>query len=232
MLLVLLCLGQGGLGRVGRLAFGGGLGCGLLLLRLGNQLGIGLRRQRSLLGCLVCSRGSGDLVLGAGQSFVGRLLLRLGFGQLLRRLVGLVLQFLFALPSSVQGGLGSVGHSAFGGRLGRGALGFDVEFVGRVGGGLRHGLSLLRRLLGSIVSLLQWGGDGLGIGQRLVQGWLGDRRVGQGLDGSGQVGLGLLQLSDARLARQILRIGGLLSLRVGHFPRVGISHVGLLHGGP
>ena len=230
LLLVLLCLGQGGLGRVGRLALGGGVGCGLLLLRLGNHLGVGLRSQRSLLGCLVSSRGSGDLVLGVGQSLVGCLLLHLGFGQLLRGGVGLSRRLLLVLLCPGQGGLGSVSRSALGGRLGRGPLGFVVELVGRVGGDLRRGLSLLGRLLGRIVSLLQRERGGLGVGQRLVQGGLGVGRVGQGLDGSGHVGLGLLQLFYARLARQILRIRGLLSLRVGRFARVGVCRVGLLHG--
>ena len=40
------------------------------------------------------------------------------------------------LVSLFQGGLGSVSRFAFGGRLGRGSLGFRVESVGRVGGGL------------------------------------------------------------------------------------------------
>ena len=130
-----------------------------------------------------------------------------------------------------QGGLGSVSRSALGGRLGRGLLGFVVELVGRVGGDLRRGLRLLGRLLGRIVSLLQRERGGLGVGQRLVRDGLGVGRVGQGLDGSGHVGLGLLQLFCARLARQILRIRGLLSLRVGRFAGVGVCRVGLLHGG-
>ncbi len=170
--------------------------------------------------------------LAVRQSLVGCLLLHLGFGQLLRGGVGLSRRLLLVLLCPGQGGLGSVSRSALGGRLGRGLLGFVVELVGRVGGDLRRGLSLLGRLLGRIVSLLQWERGGLGVGQRLVQGGLGVGRVGQGLDGSGHVGLGLLQLFCARLARQILRIRGLLSLRVGRFARVGVCRVGLLHGGP
>ena len=151
----------------------------------------------------------------------------LDFGQLLRGGAGLNGRLLFVLLCSGEGGLSHVSGSAFGGRLGRGPLGFFVEQVGRIGGDLRRGLSLLRRLLGRIVSLLQWEGRGLGVGQRLVQRGLGVGCIGQAL-GNGQIGLGLFQLLDARLARQVLRIGGLLSLRVGCFARVGVCRVGLL----
>ena len=77
ILLGYLCLGQGSLGLIGRLALGGSFGCGLLLLRLrpagtlGHRLGLGLRPLGNLLGCLASCRGGHDLVLGVGQSIAG-----------------------------------------------------------------------------------------------------------------------------------------------------------------
>ena len=81
----------------------------------------------------------GDLLLGVCQGLVGGLLLFLGFGQLLRGGAGLNRRLLLVLLCPGQGGLGRVGRSAQGDRLGGGLLGFVVELVGRVGGGLRHG---------------------------------------------------------------------------------------------
>jgi len=230
LLLLLLRLGQGRLGRVGGLALGGGVGGGLLLLRLGNGLGVGLRSLRRLLGGLVSGRGSGNLVLDAGQRLVGRFLRRLSFGQLLRCGADLGRRSLLVLLCPGQGGLGSVSRSAAGDRLGRSLLGLVVELVGRIGGGLRRGRSLLGRLLRRVVRLLQGERGGLGLLQRLVQGGLGVGRLGQGLGGFGQIRLGLLQLCCARLAGQVLRIRGLLSLRVGRSARVGVIRVSLLHG--
>ena len=169
--------------------------------------------------------------LALARRLVGCLLLHLDFGQFLRGGVDLSRRLLLVLLCPGQGGLGRVRRSALGGRLGRGHLGFVIELVGRVGGDLRRGFRLLRRLLSRIVSLLQWERGGLGVVQRFVQGGLGVGHVGQGLYGSGHVGLGLLQLFDARLARQILRISSLLSLCLGHFARVGVCRVGLLHRG-
>jgi hypothetical protein len=80
--------------------------------------------------------------------------------------------------------------------------------------------------------LLQRERGGFGVGQRLIQGGLGLSGVGQSLNGGGHVVLGLLQFFGARLTRQILRIGGLLSFRVGRLACVSVCLVGLLHSGP
>ncbi len=74
ILLGCLCLGQGRLGRVGRLALGGGffgrllLLCGWLAGILGNLLGLGRGVLGRLLGCRRSRGGGGHLVLALAKA--------------------------------------------------------------------------------------------------------------------------------------------------------------------
>ena len=80
MLLALLGLGEGRVGRVGRLALGGCLGGSLLLLRFGNGLGVGLGGCRGLIGGLTgcgCCLHQG---LDRSQRVLGLFVLRLSVG--------------------------------------------------------------------------------------------------------------------------------------------------------
>ena len=136
------------------------------------------------------------------------------------------------MPGAGQGGSGRVCCPARADRLGRGLLGFLVDPVGRLGRDLGGGFRVLGHLLGRIVSLLERGSGGLGLDQSLIQAGLGVHRVRHGFESDGHVLLGLLQVLHARLAGQILRIGGGLSFLAGRSVGVGKIRVGLLHGHP
>ena len=186
-LLLLLRLGQNGLGRIGRLALGGSLRGGLLTFLLEPNEVLG-----RFLGRLVRGGGGGHLVLGVSQGLVGRLLLRLRFGQLLRGGRRQSLRMLLVLPCLGQGGLGVIGRFAFGRGLVRGLLLFRLRLGGIRANLFGPGLGLLGRRLGCLTL-----GGGLGhlvldARQNLVCEFLVSRCFGQHSRNGGRPILGLL----------------------------------------